>query len=417
MGRLQVGRMASSWGLGLLASDGSAENDFGDAYYGDIVDRVLFATRPWSVLRTLFDGETPAEDPLVLAIAFDWNVVRDRLSKRAEDKVDLTRASTPESEIVLRAEAENDEVQQGIVGLRLDTETFEGGLYAVRREMEHLDALVAPANRPDEEFLRAWVLDVYGKLVLHPGFLDGGELFLEAEAAYIQGETNLTVSRVLQTPTDPFPESDVEQLGWIARGGVRLDRVDVVLEAGFASGDGDPFDDEVRNFRFHPDLNVGMILFEDLLAETSAASARNAVQVFDEGGPVKTQGASLLPTHGAVTNAVYVHPRVRIRPWDALEAVVGVVWARTDADFVDPSTDFVLGGASGVFNPYGAPASNRELGWEIDVGLAYGFDLDLGSLDLGLQYGHLFPGDVFEDVDGNRMADVDKVQGRATWAW
>ena len=35
------------WGLGLLASSGDGyENDFGDAYYGDIVDRALFATAP-----------------------------------------------------------------------------------------------------------------------------------------------------------------------------------------------------------------------------------------------------------------------------------------------------------------------------------------------------------------------------------
>lgn len=417
VGRLQVGRMGSDWGLGLLASSGGeGRNDLGDAYYGDIVDRVLFATKPLAIVRALSGADAAAkDDPVILAFAYDWNVVRDNLLKREEDKRDLVRASSPGSTIELTQPPEDDEAQQWVGAVRVETELFEGGFYTAYRDLVHQDVLLPAASRPPEEFLRAWVFDVHGKLTLTPGFLGGRTLFAEAELAAITGETNLTVSRIAQSPRDPFPESDVEQLGLIARGGVRSGSFDVILEGGYASGDADPFDTEVRNFRFHPDLNVGLILFESQLAETSAASARNAVLVFDEGGPVRTLGADLLATNGGVTNAIFLSPRVKVRPWERLEGVLGVLWARTATDYVDPATDFIQSGAFGVFNPFGAPASNHELGVEVDVALRYTFPLAWSDLEVGVEYGHLFPGNVFENDEGERMDDVDLVRGRLTF--
>src|SRR5258708_16226719 len=48
VGTLEIGQMPTQWGMGMLVNNGNGENlnDFGDARYGDIVDGVLFATRP-----------------------------------------------------------------------------------------------------------------------------------------------------------------------------------------------------------------------------------------------------------------------------------------------------------------------------------------------------------------------------------
>src|SRR5260221_3186376 len=48
VGLVQVGQMPSQWGMGMVANNGNGENnnDFGDARYGDIVDGMLFATKP-----------------------------------------------------------------------------------------------------------------------------------------------------------------------------------------------------------------------------------------------------------------------------------------------------------------------------------------------------------------------------------
>ena len=420
VGLFRVGRQGSTWGLGLVANDGNGfTNDFGDAYYGDTVDRVLFGTKPYSILQYLLTGEKPVKDPVTVAFAYDWNVARDNLVKTKLDKQDLENAVTPQGNRIdlFDENLRDDEAHQYVGAIRVETEPFEGGLYIVRRHMEHFDALLPAKNRPDEEYLNVWVLDVYGKLHLKPGWLDGGEIFIEGELTRIFGKTNLTVSRILAGPDDQFPESTVSQLGWVVRGGVRHSWIETKLETGYASGDSNPFDDEVRNFKFHPDYNVGMILFDDLLAGVSNTSAFNSVFVFDEGGNVRTLGADLLPSNGSVTNAVYINPTVKVTPMDGLDAIVGVLWARTATDFVDPSIDFLYGGAWGQFNPLGAPSSNNELGWEVDVGVRYKWDKPFWDLILGLQYGHFFPGDVFEDADGNRMDDIDKVQGRFTFIW
>lgn len=421
VGLFQVGRQGSSWGLGLLANDGNGfKNDFGDAYYGDTVDRVLFGTKPYSIVKYILTGDKPVKDPVTVAFAYDWNVVRDNIIKTTLDKEDIGNTVTPEGNRIdlFDENLRDDKAHQYIGAIRVETEPFEGGFYIVRRYTEHFDALL-PANfRPPEEFLRVWVFDVYGKLHLKPKFLDGGELFLEGELASIVGETNFTVSKQKQVPkVDPFPVSDITQLGWVVRGGVRHSWIEAKLETGYASGDSNPFDDNVRNFKFHPDYNVGMILFEDLMAGVSDSSAFNAVYVFDEGGDVRTMGADLLPNNGAVTNAVYINPTVKVTPMEGLETILGVVWARTATDFVDPTLDFLYGGGWGEINPFGGPSDNHDLGWEIDVGVSYAWDKPFWDLILGVQYGHFFPGDVFEDADGNRMDDIDKVQGRFTFIW
>jgi hypothetical protein len=66
------------------------------------------------------------------------------------------------------------------------------------------------------------------------------------------------------------------------------------LEGGAASGDGNRFDDRVTDFRFHPDYNVGLILFDELLATVTAAQAFNVVDQLGEGGPVAFLGANSL---------------------------------------------------------------------------------------------------------------------------
>ena len=52
VGLLRLGRQASHGGLGLLFNDGNGfRNDFGDATGGTTFDRVVFATRPLTVIN------------------------------------------------------------------------------------------------------------------------------------------------------------------------------------------------------------------------------------------------------------------------------------------------------------------------------------------------------------------------------
>ncbi len=53
--------------------------------------------------------------------------------------------------------------------------------------------------------------------------------------------------------------------------GYATESVEALLDAGYASGDGNPFDDEVTSFTFDPDFNVGLVMFEEYLAGLTAA--------------------------------------------------------------------------------------------------------------------------------------------------
>jgi len=426
VGLLRVGRQGSDWGLGMIVNNGNGfRNDWGDAYYGDNVDRVLFGTKPYSIFSWIASGEKPEKDPVTIAFAYDWNVARDSTMKLAPDKWVLPLASTTENRIVLYAEPENDYAYQLVGAIMVDTTDFgntapfKAGFYAANRHMIHQDVLLPPQYKPPQEYLDAWIFDLFGTLTLKPRSLDGWQFFLEGEIAGITGETNFLISKIVADPGNPFPESTVTQLGWTLRGGMRFKQwfsLDL-LNLGYASGDSNPFDDEVRNFKFHPDYNVGMILFEDLLANISDASAVNATLGLGEAGPVRTLGTDLIPNNGSVTNAFYVNPILRVYPVEHLQAMLGVLWARTATNYVDPIIDYYYGGGYGLFNPLGAPSTNHEYGWEVDFGLQYTFDWSYMDVVLGIQYGHFFPGNVFQDAEGNRMDDIDKVQTRLTFLW
>ncbi len=418
IGILQLGRQGSHWGLGLAGNNGEGfENDFGDAYYGDNVDRVLFGTKPYSIFCRIFSKEAPKNDPVTTAFGYDWHVARDSNSKRGIDKLEALKAITDISSNSGKTDM-GDDVHQYLGIIKIEAEPFEGGFYIARRIMEHPDIMVPPTYRPNKEFLRAWIFDFYGKVQIKPDLLNGGEIFLEGELSRIVGETNLTVSKTEQQPlTDPFPVSDISQLGWVLKAGVRHSWVEAKITTGYASGDSNPFDSKVKNFKFHPDFNVGLILFESLLANVYSASAYNAINRFDEGGPIKTLGADLLPSNGSVTNAFFLNPTVKIRPKESLEIIVGILWAQTATDYVDPTMDGLFGGGAGMYNPFGAPSDHHALGCEADLSVSYTWEQPSWDLVMGLQYGHFFPGNVFENSRGKRMKDINQAQLRLTFLW
>ena len=395
-GLLRFGRQPSEWGLGVLANDGDGfESPFGDELLGDTYDRVLFGTKPISIFRALVLGEEVSgdDDPLSLGFAYDFGVERDAISK------------------------DGDALDQYIVALLLEWDDASAGVYAVRREQEHADTLRPVALTPDPGFLDVWVVDTSGEIAL-PGVLPWAGVTLELawEVAYAFGETNVVASPAISTPDEPFPVFDVRQWGGVVRLGGAWDGGRLRLEVGHASGDANRLDDEVTDFRLHPDYNVGLILFEDLLASVTAAQTFNLVNQLGEGGPVPLLGADFLASNGSVTNATYVFPTLWLEPTPALELRFGVLWARAAEDLVDPFNDIVLGsGGAGEINFLGGDATKRDLGIEIDLGVHWTAWSQPGAeLRLGLEYGHLFPGEAFTDGRGRRIDDLDKVRALLT---
>ncbi|HJL20360.1 MAG TPA: hypothetical protein RMH99_32130 [Sandaracinaceae bacterium LLY-WYZ-13_1] len=356
IGLLRVGQMAFSWGLGIVSNGGSDPPVFGDYRYGDLVRRILFATKP--------AGE---DSPFTVAVAGDW-VAWD---------------------LIADFDGRGDLAFQGLVAAFYE------------REEDRLGAYVAYRNQTNEldDTLEVFVGDVFGEL--HFDEPSGGQILVAAEAAYIRGTT--TIPRTLA-----HPEQDVEQLLFVGQLGRESRHLDVVLEGGYASGDSNPEDAIQSRATFDPDHRVGLILFPEVLAMMSARSATLARSPDLFGRPAR--GSELLPTNGGVSGAYYFFPYATWRPLDWIEGRLGAVVAWSATDVVDP---YAQRARSRSVNYRGGDPSRRDLGLELDGAVLLHGPLAEGvRLSGGVEGGVLFPGRAFDDAAGNPMDPVGMVRLR-----
>ena len=301
--QLRVGRMASQWGMGLLTGDGNGfDDEFGDNVRGSTYDRILIATRPLSVARFL-SGHEPGDFPLITAVAYDQLV-------EAPFVGDPPRRS-PYGNFLADGE---DDVQQwtfvvfyndtNLCPLRV-TDELKGGLYLVDRTQ--------PSTQSD-----VLIADAYFRLRLGPWFA-------EAEGLHIWGD-----SRAI-----PFPPPDPGELaehksasiwGGVARTGLEMPLWSVRLEVGYASGDAVREDAEFTGRPLHPDFNVGLLLYEEVLAEKTAQTWGTAARGFW--------------SQGGVYDSSYVSLQGKLRPIAGAELVGLVLFAVPDeVDTVIESKD------------------------------------------------------------------------------
>lgn len=378
-GIVQFGQMPNDWGMGMLANSGNGEDnvDFGDMRYGDIVDRILFATRPFVGLlgpRSDFARNTS------LAVAADL-VYRDRYAQ-------LIVKNGGGLQI-------GDVAWQGVMALLYDpSEATRAGLYLARR----VQTFAAEAGD-----LHVWIFDGYLRHAQRAGpFL----LTLEGEAAEVAGGTT-------HVPTAALGSSQVSQQGAALRLGAVRDFVEGELEGGYASGDANPFDGAASAFQMNRDYKVGLVLFDEVLMFQSQNAARRLSNPALAGVP--PPGLDLLPTEGAVTNALYLKPTLRWVPpfgHGSLRFVGSALFARAPEPVIDPYQVFVT---SQPRNAFGHEAG-RNYGTELDGAVSYIGRLSGPlSFDTGVQFGYLFPGDAFTREDGSRMPGAYALKLRATF--
>jgi hypothetical protein len=364
IGLFRLGQQTSHWGMGLLANDGDHASLFGDYRRGSLVERLLFATRPLGK-----DG------PLALVLGGDIVF---------EDS---------------RAELlEGDRAYQGIAAVLFQLERFEVGIYGVVRHQERDDESV-DALTPFTEDLTVGVVDVYSRWNAP---IPGASAFLfgELEAAFIGGTT---------TAGD---EEAVRSFGAAARLGIttvakdddgrRYGEVVVAAEYGYASGDADPYDGVTKRFTFDQNHNVGLVLFDHVLAWKTARAATIAQDpgIVNRAAP----GLQFLPSEGGVFGAQYLNPTIVVRPRHWLDLKAGLVIAQSTADVVDP----FHAGALGDFANYdGGDETNLDLGLEIDLGFDFRIPVipEHFLVNVGAEGGILFPGRAFDDANGAPLDD------------
>ena len=376
-GLVRLGRQPSNWGLGILANDGNGfKNDFGDAYDGSTYDRVIFATRPISVVRgvaaILTGKETPdtSKDPLVVAVGFDKLVESSAITFRKQLTDDPAVADeNTEGDTFLRRSPiwlsdTGDDVWEAIFVVMFKRENWKvgtqlmdltAGAYVVHRWQKETNSLV-------------WIPDFYLDFHLR-GFFVQGETYL------IRGTTEAIAPRWDKTTTAKI-------FGTVWRAGYENSRLTGVVEVGHASGDDVVLDEVFKGRALHSDYNVGLILYEQMLAQRT-------VEKF-----VGDPDLAGLWSNGGVYNSTYLNPRFKIRPGDITELRLGVLLAW--AGQVDGAIVPFLDREDGTTESAGNLTESRFLGAEIDAGVHFKwaeghilFSVEGGYMNAGRRLGRM----------------------------
>lgn len=186
-----------------------------------------------------------------------------------------------------------------------DVTSFNAAL-AIRREVVDvgLNLQLRHAGRPGGNDFTLFSADLAGDLELGP-------LRAKAEVIAQVGGGDLEDGR-----------NDVQVLAIGAVGDVNLSlqKFEFGVLGGMATGDGNPNDSTLRQFTYDRDFNVGIVMFEQPLPTLAAAATSE-----DEDGR-DTDAALSGP---AVSNALFVKPRVRRDIYKGLAAEASLLAART----------------------------------------------------------------------------------------
>ncbi len=319
--KIEAGLMTSHWGLGLLANDGDHEPLFGREDFGDRVFRVKATLMP-------FETRVGAAAPTFLVFALDA-VLADDLARLVDGQV----------------------ATQAVVALMHDGGDDAGkyGVYGVFR------------NQFEPDFVRttqAGVLDVYAE---HPLALnDTWTLTLATESVGIVGRTSRAQS--YESPGG----LQVLNLGSVAAVKLGSDRLDVHLNAGFASGDGNPDDKRSLDFMADRDFNVGMVLFDEVMGGIDAGT--HGLLADPQWSGQAPDGHELVATEGAWRRSAYLQPVVTLRPLKQLELRGGAVFARSTGPIAQPFYTFRNGGSPRNHldqDTLGKRALGTELNWAV----------------------------------------------------
>lgn len=363
-GKILGGRTVNAWGLGVLAQSGVRDPmQFGFKRTGHYVTRLAYSVMP----AVWWMGDRARQDaPFVVGFAYDWLAYDDRVQRRDGDS------------------GNNMIVTAGWFG-----KDFEAGFFGVRRTQTNDKGLDT----------NAWVADVHVRGTIET---DGWKLGMATEWAFVVGETE-----VARNVTNP-DSIDVKQFGGVVRFDIEKDWFVGRLEGGYASGDSRPYDDTLHSFTFPSDYRVGIALFGEYQRRLTAVAAYHAADPRFSGEP--PVGFDEVPSRGAVTQAMYLHPVLGVRPIENLTVLAGAVLARAPEDASDAYRTGLAGGVA--TGPNGA-TRKRNLGLELDMGVRYQQPIGAGiSVEGRFDFGVVFPGEVFDDAQGNEAEAFGVAQGQ-----
>lgn len=383
VGLVRVGRQPSNWGMGLLANAGDGFDDlFGENHGGSTYDRVLFATRPIAIGQAIA-GKDDTEIPFFLGVGVD-RLVEDPLFQyygyecNQKDATD-TIIAADHGDYDKRCDPDGDgyhTVEHSYVDEDRLPENRQQDWTADPKDDVYEIIYLAIYKGEDVDFAgSAMDLTVGGYMVnrvqgetnsnvliwdAYVNFLWQG-IYLEGEVLHIGGKTEAialqgTVNSDGGSPL--YKEADI--WGYVGRAGYKKKMYTAMFETGFASGDNNVADADFTGRPIHPDFNVGLILYDEILARATAYTW--------------TDGARGLWSNGGVYNSRYIFPTLSYRPMDKWEVIGGYLLAwphKPDGAIIQCAEGDKAGGEKIECPAYNASA--KELGWEVDLALKHTF--------------------------------------------
>jgi len=377
-GLLRIGRQPVTEGGGINLHDGGRHNRWGVSRYSSSADRFLFATKVSEAFRMVRLGEayTPdrsMEDGVFIGLAYDA-VVQDDLSLGGDDLHQVAGS------LIWKA----------------------GGPGWFGWDWDHFLFQVTAGARFGDEF---------GTQVLSiPTLLDFevGRWAFRGEFVTIFGHTR-EVSEGMQalreTDSAKWNIRDQEILGFGARAvlDATFGPVMTTLEFDYASGDADPRDETAfTSYSFARDRNVGLLLFEHVLAFETARSAAVGVQNLANVG-ARSFPLTELASDGRFQNGIVLFPQVLYRPWEPLGIRFGTMLAWSAAPVVDPIMSLLAEDGDRIdddlVNWHGGEPG-RYYGTELDLQVEYDWK---GHFLWTVEGAVLFPGDALRDESLDAM--------------
>ncbi|RME06369.1 MAG: hypothetical protein D6812_01735, partial [Deltaproteobacteria bacterium] len=230
--------------------------------------------------------------------------------------------------------------------------------------------------------------------LFHLGFGIGGFHFT-GEFAPLLGSTR-EISKATDiiagtiAPEDEGTLQRIRQYGAYLETGYDFGPFEFIFEFDFASGDDDPSStSDLTQFTFAEDTNVGLLMFEHILAFETARSAAVGNDLLQSQNAIAYPTTSI-STEGAFTNGIALFPQGIFHFGPDLDLTVGTLIAWAHKPVIDPILSLVEGrdvnfngGEPGRF--YGVEFDGR-LTWKL-------YDRFL----LDIESAYLLPGDAFYD--------------------
>ena len=376
-GLLRVGRQPITIGAGISAHDGGRSNRWGVSNYSEVGDRVLFATKIDEAIKLLTEedgyvADSSADNGVFLIFAWDWQV-----------QDDLAVAE--------------DDLNQITAGVQWRVRHADWG--GVEWKELLLSALMV--HKWSAEFDTAiWAVPLRARGQIGPVALDVQYTF------FTGGTREASEGFAVLSSGEPLRQ-DVFAMGAQVLVDVLLDPVTATLEFDFATGDNDPrASSPLNTFTFARDTNVGLLLFEHILAFESARSAAVGIE------NLKQLDAPSFPltevsTDGRFTNAYALFPQVKVdalagpNHWLAVRA--GALFAWPEAGVVDPVMTILAEDGDRIDDDavnYHGGKPGSYYGTEVDLQVEWRYrDLFTWTVEGAV----LFPGDGLEDENGDAV--------------